>query len=227
MIMRQARSGRALLAPTACRARWRRARAGHRASRPRRAGGDHGLHVCGIDRVDLVEADGSGEKRGHRHLVGGVEHGASLPGGPRKRVPGELQARESARDRRPRSVSAPSVREVERRRRPTRCARARPGRRRSARACRACRAAPAPSWSRHTTIEWMMLCGWITTWICSGARSNSQRASITSSALFIMVAESTEILRPITQFGMRAGLVGRHVGAASPGRGRGTARPTR
>ena len=56
-------------------------------------------------------------------------------------------------------------------------------------------------WSRHTTIEWMMLCGWITTWICSGARSNSQRASITSSALFIIVAESTEILRPITQFG--------------------------
>ncbi len=55
--------------------------------------------------------------------------------------------------------------------------------------------------SRHTTIEWMMLCGWITTRIFSGARSNSQRASITSSALFIIVAESTEILRPITQFG--------------------------
>ena len=46
-----------------------------------------------------------------------------------------------------------------------------------------------------------MLCGWITTSIRSGARSNSQRASITSSALFIIVAESTEILRPITQFG--------------------------
>ena len=30
---------------------------------------------------------------------------------------------------------------------------------------------------------------------------NSQQASITSSPLFIMVAESTEILRPITQFG--------------------------
>ena len=56
-------------------------------------------------------------------------------------------------------------------------------------------------WSRQTTIEWMMLCGWITTSIRSGARSNSQRASITSSALFIIVAESTEILRPMTQFG--------------------------
>ena len=56
-------------------------------------------------------------------------------------------------------------------------------------------------WSRQTTIEWMMLCGWITTSICSGARSNRKWASITSSALFIMVAESTEILRPMTQFG--------------------------
>ena len=55
--------------------------------------------------------------------------------------------------------------------------------------------------SRHTTIECTMLCGWITTLICSGVRSNNQRASITSRALFIMVAESTEILRPITQLG--------------------------
>ena len=56
-------------------------------------------------------------------------------------------------------------------------------------------------WSRHTTIECTMLCGWITTRICSGCSANSQRASITSSALFIIVAESTEILRPITQLG--------------------------
>ena len=56
-----------------------------------------------------------------------------------------------------------------------------------------------------------MLCGWITTRICSGARSNSQRASMTSSALFIIVAESTEILRPITQFGCAQACVGRHV----------------
>ena len=46
-----------------------------------------------------------------------------------------------------------------------------------------------------------MLCGWISTSILSGARSNSQRASITSRPLFIMVAESTEILRPMLQFG--------------------------
>jgi hypothetical protein len=34
-----------------------------------------------------------------------------------------------------------------------------------------------------------------------GSRANRKCASITSSALFIIVAESTEILRPITQFG--------------------------
>jgi hypothetical protein len=56
-------------------------------------------------------------------------------------------------------------------------------------------------WSRITTIECTMLCGCITTRTDSGGSANSQRASITSSALFIIVAESTEILRPITQLG--------------------------
>src|SRR6185436_11646865 len=56
-----------------------------------------------------------------------------------------------------------------------------------------------PSW--YSTSECTMLCGWISTSMRSGATSNSQRASITSRPLFIMVAESTEILRPITQFG--------------------------
>ena len=55
--------------------------------------------------------------------------------------------------------------------------------------------------STYSTSECTMLCGWITTSITSGATSNSQRASITSRPLFIIVAESTEILRPITQFG--------------------------
>ena len=72
-----------------------------------------------------------------------------------------------------------------------------------------------------------MLCGWITTSIRSGARSNRKCASITSSALFIIVAESTEILRPITQFGCAQACVGRDVAPASPGRGCGTGRPRR
>ena len=55
--------------------------------------------------------------------------------------------------------------------------------------------------SLNCTMEWMICCGWMTTLIWSGCRSNSQRASITSSALFIIVAESTEILRPIEKLG--------------------------
>ena len=46
-----------------------------------------------------------------------------------------------------------------------------------------------------------MLCGWMTTSICSGGTPNSQCASITSRPLFISVAESTLILRPIFQVG--------------------------
>ena len=37
--------------------------------------------------------------------------------------------------------------------------------------------------------------------ICSGAMPNKYLASMTSRALFIMVAESTEIFLPITQLG--------------------------
>ena len=52
-----------------------------------------------------------------------------------------------------------------------------------------------------STIECTTLCGWITTEIRSGPTSNSQRASITSSPLFIRVAESIVILLPIRQVG--------------------------
>ena len=55
--------------------------------------------------------------------------------------------------------------------------------------------------SSYSTIEWITLCGWITTSIASRGAPKSQNASITSRPLFIMVAESTEILRPITQLG--------------------------
>jgi len=55
--------------------------------------------------------------------------------------------------------------------------------------------------SFHCTRPWTMLCGWIQTSMSAASRPNSQRASITSSPLFIIVAESTEILRPIFQLG--------------------------
>jgi hypothetical protein len=53
----------------------------------------------------------------------------------------------------------------------------------------------------YSTSEWTMLCGCTTTSTCAGGRLNSRQASICSSPLFISVAESTEIFRPITQRG--------------------------
>eukprot|EP01022_Parablepharisma_sp_SALTPOND_P013892 TRINITY_DN1866_c0_g2_i1.p1 TRINITY_DN1866_c0_g2~~TRINITY_DN1866_c0_g2_i1.p1 ORF type:complete len:1951 (-),score=559.27 TRINITY_DN1866_c0_g2_i1:2287-8139(-) len=55
--------------------------------------------------------------------------------------------------------------------------------------------------SAQETMEWITLCGWITTSILSAGAPKSQCASITSRPLFIMVAESTEILRPMTHLG--------------------------
>ena len=55
--------------------------------------------------------------------------------------------------------------------------------------------------STNSTNEWTTDCGWITTSICSGVRPNSQRHSMISSALFIIVAESTVILGPMVQLG--------------------------
>ena len=57
--------------------------------------------------------------------------------------------------------------------------------------------------STNSTMEWMIDCGWTTTWIFSGGIPNSQYASITSSPLFISVAESIVILFPILQVGCR------------------------
>ena len=55
--------------------------------------------------------------------------------------------------------------------------------------------------STNSTIEWTTLSGWITTSTCSGSSWNSQRASMTSRALFIRVAESIVIFGPICQVG--------------------------
>ena len=55
--------------------------------------------------------------------------------------------------------------------------------------------------STNSTIEWMMLCGCMTISMSSHGTPNSQCASITSNALFISVAESTVIFRPIFQVG--------------------------
>src|SRR5574337_907468 len=63
-----------------------------------------------------------------------------------------------------------------------------------------------PSWamtepSMYSTMECTMDCGWTRTPICSGSRSNSHRASMISSPLFMSVAESVVIFAPIFQVG--------------------------
>ena len=55
--------------------------------------------------------------------------------------------------------------------------------------------------STYSTIECTMLCGCTTTCTADGSIPNSTQASISSRPLFIRVAESTEILRPMRQRG--------------------------
>ena len=57
--------------------------------------------------------------------------------------------------------------------------------------------------SVNSTNEWMMLSGWTTTAMSPAGTLKSQRASAISSPLFIIVAESMVILRPMAHFGCR------------------------
>ena len=56
-------------------------------------------------------------------------------------------------------------------------------------------------WSANCTAEWMTLSRWTTIWILSSGRPNSHTASISSSPLFIRVAESMVIFAPMFQLG--------------------------
>ena len=65
-----------------------------------------------------------------------------------------------------------------------------------------------PSWaitvpSTSSTMEWITLWGWITTWISSGRTEKRCMASTNSRPLFIRVELSTEILAPMLQLGWR------------------------
>ena len=55
--------------------------------------------------------------------------------------------------------------------------------------------------SRKATRACTIDCGWTTTSSCAGVTGNRQWASISSKPLFINVAESMVILRPIVQLG--------------------------
>ena len=65
-----------------------------------------------------------------------------------------------------------------------------------------------PSWaftapSAYSTALWTIDCGWTRTSIRSAGTPKSQRASMTSKPLFIMVAESMVIFAPISHVGCR------------------------
>ena len=91
--------------------------------------------------------------------------------------------------------------QVEPRARARRRGRDRSGRTGSAAACRAARAGRSRCRRRTRPSSGRRSRDGSTTSICSGSSSNSQRASITSSALFISVAESIVIFGPICQVG--------------------------
>ena len=71
--------------------------------------------------------------------------------------------------------------------------------------------------STYSTSECTMLCRWTTTSTCPGARPKSRHASISSRPLFMSVAESTEIFRPITHFGCAQACSGVTAASASCG----------
>jgi hypothetical protein len=79
--------------------------------------------------------------------------------------------------------------------------------------------------STYSTKECTHDCGWITTSICSAGTSNRNRASMISSPLFIIVAESIVILGPIFQVGC-ASASSTVISGTSRGRARGTDRPS-
>ena len=82
-----------------------------------------------------------------------------------------------------------------------------------------------PTWafdepSTNSTTECTTDSGWTTTSIRSGGTPKSQCASITSSPLFIIVAESTEILAPIDQLGWATASPGVMAPNVAPSRSR-------
>ena len=81
--------------------------------------------------------------------------------------------------------------------------------------------------SVSSTIEWITDCGCTTTSIFEAGSPNSQCASMTSSPLFMSVAESMVIFWPICHVGMLQGVRGRDVRQAVARRGRGTVRRRR
>ena len=195
--------------PPAAAARRPRSRSG-RCGAPRRRWQEYAaiLQVCHTrscskrrldDGRDVEKPDPTRKEGLHRDLVGGVQHGRrSVAAGRAPRAPAPAQgtarhrgARNSA-DRWPRGRGAGSA---------PRSDRASRACRRSGCACRARRAGRAPSRRETPPGCARSIRDAPESRSAPAARPNRWCASISSSPLFIMVAESTEILAPMVQLG--------------------------
>ena len=154
-----------------------------------------------ITAGDAGEAACARQERLDRDLVGGVQHRRRGAAGA-QRVVGKAPGRESAARSGRSNARRFRPDEVERLRRPSRCARARPARSAIGVRMSGCRAARAPSRRRTRPANGSTLCGWITHLDALGRQRRTASAPRSlRGPCSSCVAESTEILRPITQFG--------------------------
>ena len=162
--------------------------------------------VRSTDRRDVEKADALVEEGGHRDFVGGVQHGRRPAAGQQRRArdPQRREARRVGRlESEPRQLG-----EIELAGWARECGRASRARWRWACACRASPAAPAPSRRCNRPGRAPPIADAPPPRCARSASRNRWCASITSRPLFIMVAESTEILAPMLQFGMLHRLLG-------------------
>ena len=165
------------------------------------------------------------QERRHRHLVGGVERR-------RRRAPRLGRRARQPQGREPlevRSLEIEPRRGHEVERFYTGADALRPAERVRDRACACpdCRAGPGSNRPRTPPSNARCSADVRPRRPCRGSMPNSTQASISSSPLFISVAESTEILRPMLQRGCAQAWSGRHARPSARAACAGTARPTR
>ena len=191
-----------------------------RADRLRAEPVEHGVDHLG----DPEEGEPAGEERVDRDLVGGVQHARRGPAG-RRGLPGKPQAREGVAvdGLEGQAAERDQVERGDRQRRPVGVV--------QGVGDRDAHVGIAEVGERRPVAEvtrlWMIDCGWTTTSIRSYGVPKRWCASITSSPLFISVAESIVILPPIAQVGWAQRLLDGHRSSSSRGRSRGTGRRRR
>ena len=174
----------------------------------------HPAHYTFNDCRNIPKVQLLVEERLHRDLIGSVQTGATEPSEP-SRLLRVAQAGEATRVGRQeiqpcRLAPGPGIRTY----RPP-CDAARPARGRSEHACPAMTAAPAPSRPRTRPANAPRFAGAPRYRCRAPASRTSTLASISSRPLFIRVAESTEILRPMFQRGCAQACAGVALATAS------------